>query len=216
MKKVTSSSRALTFIIAPLTILLGMGLLLFQAFSGSFFNTSNPDSDPSALQQQNTSPEKKERDFSQVKNDLLGIEFQVPSQFQQLPQQKIAKQNPNLLYGFQLTDNQQIQCFVSQTPRTDPQPVTWEYLAQGTFQEIKKNSPEANLENIREVKFSSNNSGAALKVTYPGPEEQTFLQWEVVGVNQSSAFFAFCQAPATISSTNQELLSNFLASFNIY
>jgi hypothetical protein len=221
MKKNQSVSKLLAFVMAPLTILIGITLLLFQAFSGSFFNPDpqsiNSPSSTSSPQEE-ISSSKKEKGFFQVKNDLLGIEFQVPPQFQQLSRQEIEKQNPNFIYGFQLANNQQIKCFISRTARTNPQPVNWEYLAQGTFQEIQKSFPEAKLENVREVKFSPDNSGAALKITYPDPqaENQTVLQWEVVGVNQSSAFFAFCQAPAKITSNDKNLLGDFLGSFKIY
>ena len=88
-------------------------------------------------------------------------------------------------------------------------------LRDGVFEQVKKTYPDARLDAAEVVDVGENNNrGAKLKMSYSNADVPT-LQWEVVGITEKTATFAFCELPAAVLDLYREDINLFLDSIRI-
>jgi len=135
-------------------------------------------------------------DVYQINDDSLGLYFSMDKSMERISQQELTQKNPYFVYGFKPKDVESVACYVSQTKRAKPGYVSPEYLKDGTFNEIKKASPDIKLDSWDKVKLGEI-EGARLNMTYK-EGDKTLKQIEIVGTTDVSATFAFCAAPESL------------------
>lgn len=133
----------------------------------------------------------------EINDESSGLYFNMDKSFERIEQKELQAKNPYFVYGFKPKDVSDVACYVSQTKRIGPGYVSPEYLKEGTFNEIKKNSPDAYLENWTIFDLGSGNKGVKLDIKYK-EGDKNMRQIEVVGATDKNATFAFCSAPESL------------------
>jgi len=134
----------------------------------------------------------------EIKDESLGVTFLMDKSFERIEQKELQAKNPYFIYGFKPKDVSDVSCYVSQTKRSKPGTVPIDYLRDGTFNEIKKASPDAILENWKEINLGAV-TGVKLDMKFK-EGDKNMKQVEVVGTTDSAATFAFCSSPESLYS----------------
>jgi hypothetical protein len=156
-----------------------------------------------------------EKNYFEINDELAGISFHVSKKFDRMPPQALQAKNPSFIYGFLARDDASANCFVSQTKREQGGQITVGQLRDGVLEQIKKTNPDANLDEAKIIDVGENNNkGAKLKMSYT-EEDKPAVQWEVAGITEKTATFAFCACPKAVVDLYQEDFDLFLESVQI-
>lgn len=157
-----------------------------------------------------------EKNYYEINDELAGVSFKIGKKFDRMPAQQLQIKNPSFIYGFLAKDDANINCFISQTQRENPGVVKVAELRDGVLEQLKKSNPDARLDEASIIEVGENNNkGAKLKMSYTEADKNLMIQWEVAGITEKKATFAFCSAPQAVLDLYQEDLDLFLDSVRI-
>ncbi|MEK7611468.1 MAG: hypothetical protein AAB486_03815 [Patescibacteria group bacterium] len=71
------------------------------------------------------------KDSLEVRDEPTGLVFSVPKSFRAIPGDVLKAKNPFFLYGYNLADVKEVDCFVSQTKNPKEGVVSADYLREG-------------------------------------------------------------------------------------
>ena len=156
-----------------------------------------------------------EKNYFEINDEVAGVYFKVSKKFDRLSAQQLQIKNQSFIYGFSASDDKTVACYISQTKREKPGGVMVSELRDGVFEQVKKTYPDARLDAAEVVDVGENNNrGAKLKMSYTNAAVPLF-QWEVVGITEKTATFAFCELPAAVLDLYREDINLFLDSIRI-
>jgi len=158
-----------------------------------------------------------EKKFYEINDETIGVNFKISKRFERMSSNELQAMNAGFLYGFSIEDDNKVKCYISQTKRMQGGQVPLSALRDGVFEQIKKNKQEANLDEAEIIEIGENNKGAKLKMSFidPGQNNIPTLQWEVSGITDKAATFAFCAAPKAVIELYQDDFNLFLDSVRI-
>ena len=141
--------------------------------------------------------------------------FFVFQKFERMSARDLQVKNASFVYGFSASDDKTVACYISQTKREKPGGVMVSELRDGVFEQVKKTYPDTRLDAAEVVDVGENNNqGAKLKMSYTNANTP-MLQWEVAGITDKVATFAFCELPAAVLDLYQEDINLFLDSIRL-
>jgi len=150
-----------------------------------------------------------------VSNDFIGLKFSIFKNFITMDSTELKRLNPQFVYGFKQADVENVECIVSQTSRTQSDTVMAEILRDGTFGQIKKNFPDAQLVDYQ--LFNLRNGLNAIKILVTYHKNNVLLkQIEVAATTDARTTFAFCTSPSSLYDYYQTKFDNFLSSLEVY
>jgi len=157
-----------------------------------------------------------EKNYYEINDELAGVSFKIGKKFDRMPAQQLQMKNPSFVYGFLSQDDVKVNCFISQTQRENAGVVKVAELRDGVLEQLKKTNPDVRLEEAKVIDIGENNNkGAKLKMSYTEAEKTPMIQWEVTGITEKKATFAFCVSPRAVLDLYQEDLELFLDSVRI-
>jgi len=182
-------------------------ILLFGAGGFYFLKFRNKPIEKTQAQQ--------EKNYFEINDEASGIYFKVSKKFERMPARDLQIKNPNFIYGFSAADDKNVNCYISQTKRESDGQITVGKLRDGVFEQVKKTFSDAKLDSQEIVEVGENNNkGAKLKISYVDGDIPK-LQWEVAGITQKNAVFAFCELPQAVVDLYKDSVDLFLDSLNI-
>lgn len=156
-----------------------------------------------------------EKNYFEINDEAAGVSFKVSKKFERIPARDLQIKNTSFIYGFSAADDKNVNCFISQTKREKPGVVKVSDLRDGVLEQIKKTFSDARLDSQEIVDVGENNNkGAKLKIKYTDSNISK-LQWEVAGITQKFATFAFCELPEAVLDLYREDVELFLDSLRI-
>lgn len=193
----------LIFIIA--IILLGAGAFYFLKFRNKPEETAS-----SAVL-----AEEAGKNYFEINDESAGVYFKIGKKFDRMPASQLQKKNFSFIYGFYAKDDDSVACYISQTQREKPGAVKVSDLRDGVFEQVKKIYADAKLDSAEVAEVGENNNkGAKLKMSYTDADIPK-LQWEVAGITDKTATFAFCEFPQAVIDLYQEDVNLFLDSIRL-
>ena len=157
-----------------------------------------------------------EKNYFLINDEFAGVSFKISKKFDRMLAQQLQIKNPSFVYGFLSRDDAKVNCFISQTQREAPGIVKVADLRDGVMEQLKKSNPDARMDEAIIIEIGENNNkGAKLKMSYTEAEKASMIQWEVAGITEKRATFAFCNAPQAVLDLYQEDLNLFLDSVRI-
>ena len=197
------SKKKITFLIIGLATIAIGGVLFYQ----EYFKKSS---------EKKTAQQTQEKNYYEIDDELAGVSFKIGKKFERLPSQKLHVENPSFIYGFMAVDDKNVNCYISQTKRENQGVVKVMDLRDGVFEQVKKVYTDVKLDEAEVVEVGENNNkGAKLKMSYINGNVH-YIQWEVAGISQKMATFAFCEAPKAVLDLYRDDLELFLNSVRIY
>ncbi len=170
----------------------------------------------SAVETQDFASLQQEKNYFEINDEASGIYFKISKKFERMPARDLQLKNPNFIYGFYAKDDDSVNCYISQTPREKPGVIRVSDLRDGVFQQVKKNYADARLDSAEVAEVGENNNkGARLKMSYTDANVSKF-QWEVAGITDKTATFAFCEFPQAVVDLYREDINLFLDSVRIH
>lgn len=164
-------------------------------------------------------PEEKiqEKFFYEINDETIGVNFKIGKNFGRMSSNELQAMNSGFLYGFSIKDDSKAKCYVSQTKRSQGGQVALSFLRDGVFEQIKKNKQDANLDDAQIIDIGDDNKGVKLKISYSDTNQNNIptVQWEVVGITQKTATFAFCSSPKAVIDLYKDDFNLFLDSLRI-
>jgi hypothetical protein len=184
-------------------------IILLLGAGGVYFFKSKPKPEEKA-------PVAVEKNYFEINDELAGVYFKIGKKFERMSAQKLQLKNLSFIYGFSAKDDASVGCFVSQTKREKEGQVTVGDLRDGVFSQLQKIDANAKIDAAEVVEVGENsNKGAKLKMSYTESDKTPMVQWEMVGITQETATFAFCALPKAVLDLYQEDVDLFLNSLRI-
>ncbi len=161
-----------------------------------------------------------EKNYFKISDEAAGVFFKVGKRFKRMSAERLRLQNPSFIYGFWAEDDNEVNCFVSQTERKEGGNIVLSKLRDGILEKLKETNPDVKLDEaeIIEIGKDENNKGAKLKMSYSGEKDGKkigYVQWETAGITEKSTVFAFCSAPQAVIELYRDDLDLFLDSVKI-
>lgn len=161
-------------------------------------------------------PAPAEKNYFEINDELAGVYFKIGKNFDRMPALQLQSKNFSFIYGFYAKDDNSVACYISQTQREKPGTVKVADLRDGVFEQVKKIYADAKLDSAEVADVGEdNNKGTKLKMSYTDANIPKF-QWEIAGITQNSATFAFCEFPQAVIDLYREDVNLFLDSVRIY
>lgn len=161
--------------------------------------------------------EEARKNYFEINDELAGVSFKIGKNFNRMPAQQLQMKNPNFIYGFFAKDDNSIACFISQTKREQGGQITVGKLRDGVLEQLKKSNPDANLDEAQIIDIGENNNkGAKLKMSYTEADKIPMIQWEIAGITDKTATFAFCASPKAVVELYEGDFNLFLDSVKIW
>lgn len=149
----------------------------------------------------------------EIKDDSVGLSFKISKDFSRIGSSELKSVNPNAIYGFAYKDATDVTCYITQTKRTKEGVVSTKYLADGTYDQIKKNYPDTALDQWEEINIID---VTAIKMAMTFSEnDKKFRQIEFVGTNNQATTFAFCKTPESVFNMYEDEINSFLDTIEI-
>lgn len=199
---------ACIFVMTPLLVV--VGFFAYQKYHKA--DMSQQETGQQETKQQEAA--QTEKNYFEINDELAGVNFKIPKNFERIPTDQLRVKNPNFIYGFSVNDNKALNCFVSQTAREKPGAIKISYLRDGILEQMRKTFPDAKLDSAEMLDLGNKNMGVKFFFDYVD-NEAPMLQMEVVGVTDKTATFAFCIVPAQAKDSYWDNLNLFLDSLQI-
>ncbi len=193
-----------------IALVIFLGILLAGGGVFYFLKSKNK-----PVEKAETQPEK---NYFEINDETIGVNFKISKHFKRMPSTELQAMNSGFLYGFSANDDSKVKCYISQTKRSQEGQVTLSFLRDGVFEQIKKNKPDANLDDAEIIEIGDNNNkGVKLKMSYSDANQNNIpvIQWEITGITNKSATFAFCVSPKAVIDLYTEDFNLFLESLRI-
>lgn len=159
--------------------------------------------------------EEARKNYFEINDELTGIYFKIGKNFDRMPASQLQTKNFSFIYGFYAKDDDSVACYISQTQREKLGAVKVSDLRDGVFEQVKKIYADAKLDSAEVTEVGENNNkGARLKMNYTDANVPKF-QWEVAGITDKTATFAFCEFPQAVIDLYREDVNLFLDSLRI-
>ena len=146
------------------------------------------------------------------------MSFKISKKFERMPARDLQVKNTSFIYGFSAMDDKTVACYISQTQRENSGVVKVADLRDGVFEQIKKINADAKIDSAEVADVGENNNkGAKLKMSYSDANQNNIpvIQWEIAGITNKSATFAFCVSPKAVVDLYKEDIDLFLDSVRI-
>lgn len=157
-----------------------------------------------------------EKNYFEVNDESAGVYFKIGKKFERMPARELQLKNPSFIYGFSAKDDSNVGCFIAQTKREKEGQVTVGNLRDGVFLQLQKIDASAKIDAAEVIEVGENsNKGAKLKMSYAESDKTPMAQWEVVGITQKTATFAFCALPKAVLELYQDEVDLFLDTLRI-
>lgn len=205
----------ITFSLGKYAKIFIVGSLILLIAGGGFLYWGKIKNDNEQKKQEEDKPQKK--NYYEIKDETIGVNFRISKRFERMSSTDLRAMNSGFLYGFSTDEDSLVKCYVSQTKRPQSGPVALSVLRDGVFGEIKKNKKDAILDDAQIVEVGENNKGAKLKMSFVDSNQGDIpvIQWEIVGITNSAATFAFCNSPKAVIDMYQADFDLFLDSVRI-
>lgn len=156
-----------------------------------------------------------EKNYFEINDETAGIYFRISKNFDRMTAQELQMKSPVFIYGFKAKNDKTAYCIISQTKRDRPGIMKVIDLRDGVLDQVKKSYPDAVLDNSEIVSVGENNKlGPKLQMSYTDNSVPK-IQWEIVGITEKTATFAFCVAPKAVLDLYQDDFNLFLNSVRI-
>lgn len=161
--------------------------------------------------------EEARKNYFEINDETIGVNFKISKQFKRMSSTDLQAMNAGFLYGFSANDDSKVKCYISQTKRPQEGQVALSFLRDGVFEQIKKNKQDANLDDAQIIEIGDNNKGVKVKMSYSDANQNNMpvIQWEIAGITNKSATFAFCVSPKAVIDLYKEDIDLFLDSVRI-
>lgn len=157
-----------------------------------------------------------EKNYFEINDELAGVAFKIGKKFNRMSAQQLQVKNASFIYGFFAADDKTVACYISQTKREKEGQITVGKLRDGVFEQIKKIHDDAKIDSAEIIEIGeSNNKGVKLKMSYTEVDKVPMFQWEVVGITNKTATFAFCELPQAVVELYKDDMNLFLDSVRI-
>lgn len=151
-----------------------------------------------------------------IADDTHGIKFAITKDLTAVPNADLAKQNPAFLYGFKQKDVPNVECIISQQPRTPPGgPVSPTSLRDGTLKSIKGAFPDAKLIDYKDITLANGQDAASMTISYTD-KNVDIKDRVIVAATTNNVTFAFCNSPLPLFSFYDSKFEPFFNSLEIY
>lgn len=194
-------------------IIASVFIIILLLGAGGFYVLKNKNRE---TPQRGVSTVAQEKNYFEINDESAGVYFKIGKKFERISAQQLQLKNPSFVYGFSAKDDSGVGCFIAQTKREKEGQVTVGNLRDGVFSQLQKIDASAKIDAAEVVEVGENsNKGAKLKMSYIENDKTPMAQWEVVGITQKTATFAFCTLPKAVLDLYQEEVELFLNSVKI-
>lgn len=150
-----------------------------------------------------------------VANDPIGLKFDMVKTLAPLDAPSLKQLSPYFIYGYKQADVNNVLCAISQTKRTKGDTVTPDVLGNGTYNQIKKTFPDAQLLDYQAITLKNGHEAAYIFVSYTD-NKVVVKHEEIIAATNDFTTFGFCTSPDSLFEYYRPKFNIFLLSFEVY